>query len=88
MLLPILLLNLVLGLTKVGADVLSTPKKGLENLVEHLEFRFRELELKLEETEARMREENEKHRKEKKELAAQRVTTMIWITGQYIYSSL
>ena len=60
----------------------STPKQGLENLVEQLEFRLRDMELRLEETESRMREENEKHRKEKKELAEQVETRMKELEGQ------
>ena len=49
MLFPILLLNLVLfSLTSTGADAKSSPKQGLEDLVEKLEFRLREVETRLE----------------------------------------
>ena len=48
MLFAILLLNLVLlCLTDAGADAKSSPKLGLENLVEKLEFRLEEMETEM-----------------------------------------
>ena len=72
MLFPILLLNLVLfSLTSIGADAKSSPKQGLEDLVEKLEFRLREVETRLEskekEIETRLEALEDKMKEEKEE---------------------
>ena len=63
MLLSILILNLVLCLT--WADAKSSPKQGLEDLVEKLEFRLRDVETRLESKEKDMEALEDKMKEEK-----------------------
>ena len=63
MLLSILILNLVLSLT--WADAKSSPKQGLEDLVENLEFRLRDVETRLESKEKEMEALEDKMKEEK-----------------------
>ena len=67
MLLPILLLNIVLCLTRVAADAKSSSKEGLEDLVEKMEFRLREVETRLESNEKEMEARLDEFEEEKEE---------------------
>ena len=66
MLLSIVILNLVLCLT--WADVKSSPKQGLEDLVEKLEFRLRDVETRLESKEKEMEALEDKMKEEKEDM--------------------